>query len=497
MSSSFQLIKFHSVYKSYGPKAVLTNCNLVISRGQKLALIGENGCGKTTLAKLAMGLERADSGDIAVSGRIGYLPQETSDQGETVGAYLMQAQGHLAKMAVRLRELEEQQAWEEWDELHHLFVEAGGYEAAQRSERCLSALGLDQLSLERPLKSLSGGELRRVTLAALLLHEHDFLILDEPTNHLDQKALNWLEDYLRKYSGAVLLISHHRDFLNRVADGILELTSETKYYSGNYDDYLVHKKKEFEQALSQYERMKEDKEELQSLIKEQTFSPRKVGALKDRNKMAYDHRGERHLQAKKRIISQAKARLEAIELSNPMPKGYTGIIFRPKPVEFALHLNGERLKAGDRLILSGPNGSGKSTLLRQLAKEYSTLAGYLPQEAELEDLDLNLLEYLAKRFPLPEHELRSRLHRLGLIEPQLIRKKVGMLNLGQKRRLQLLEIMLSGANLLLLDEPTNHLAPKIIDELEEALIHFPGIVIAATHDARFARKVGNRFFQGR
>ncbi|HXF28413.1 MAG TPA: ABC-F family ATP-binding cassette domain-containing protein [Chlamydiales bacterium] len=441
-----QLIALQSVSKSFGPKTPLANVSLTISRGEKLVLIGENGCGKSTLARLLVGRQTADEGRVIVTEgvSIGYLAQD------------------------------------------------GGFHEADSLMSC--------------------GEKQQKALLQLFQEKPDLIVLDEPTNHLDDEALQWLEETLRQYRGAVVLISHDRYFLNRVADGILELCPQKhtlKYYSGNYDTFLATKQRELADEIRAYEAKKEEIASLKKEIKAHTFSSKKPAPAKDRNIMAYDRRGEKHMKGKAHIISQAKARLEELEedeLEHPLPKGYRAISFDPEPlnVAFAFHFEKGHFSASirphERIVIKGPNGCGKSTFLRLLLSkkappggklEWSSRAhiGYLDQEGVLEDEALQVIEYIQKRVDLPLHEIRSRLHQMRLIEETALHHRVGSLSLGQKRRLQLLELMFSKANVLVLDEPTNHLSPQLIDELEDALCAFPGVVIAATHDRRFIQKV--------
>jgi len=542
--SSYQIIKFYSVSKSFGPKTVLSDLSFSISRGERVALIGENGSGKTTLAKMAAGLELPDHGEVRFTDNcaIGYLPQYLDLEGKrnlTLGEWVLESQGNLAKISKRLRELENQMAntsdqqilqsaTTEWDTLHAEFMANDGYTLLDRSEEYLAALGLGHVELDRPIATLSGGESRRAALATLLLQNPDLIILDEPTNHLDQDVLEWLEDFLRQYRGAVLLISHDRSFLNRVANGIFELSSTTHqlhYYEGNYDTYIETKKKELLDQADEYQKQKEEITSLKRFLKKKTFTPTKVADPKDGNKMAYDRRGERNANSKRKEIARAKMDLESLEknkLENPIPKDYTGIIFHPKSLDSQYALRLEEVKVtvedrklienlsvtlspGERIILQGPNGCGKTTLLKLLANrqqpdfgsiEYASQIqiGYLSQEPEFDDPSMTILEYLQSKYSLAEHALRNQLHQIDLIRGEYVKQLIETLSLGQKRRLQLLDLMLSEANVLLLDEPTNHLAPDVIDQLEEVLLLFPGAVLAVTHDRRFAEKVGTRHY---
>lgn len=490
---TFSLLSFHSLSISFGPNKVLSRLDLSVSRGEKLALIGENGSGKTTLARLAIGELKPDDGVLSKPSdlRIGYLSQNPpQDLSLTLEEFLL---GDLLLLQKSLGELEKNlpEKLSEWETLHEAFEKKGGYQAEEKISKCLLALELDNIPLTRTLSTLSGGELRRAQLACLLLKPYDLLILDEPTNHLDQKAILWLEDYLKAFTGGVILISHDRSFINNFANGLLELHEGVlRYYSGNYESYLADKKKELQDKLKAFQEQKEEIKELNSFIKEQSFSSKKPSPAKDRNIMAYDRRGERNTNSKRKKIHQAKSRLEdIIPMDNPLPKYYTGIVFHPTPLSGKLPFD---MKPGDKIILLGSNGSGKTTLLRHLLTfpfPPSAIIGYLPQEIHFEDDTLTPLAYLQSHFSLPEHELRSRLRRIDLFEDRLIHQPISTLSLGQKRRLQLLQLMLTNANVLLLDEPTNHLAPALIEELEDALKNFPGLVIAATHDRRFIEKM--------
>ena len=524
--SSFQLLKFHSISKFFGPKQVLCDVDLTISRGQRIALIGENGSGKSTLARIAVQELNPDAGSVSSACEMGYLCQETPCSSETpIRDYLMEAYGNLHTLSSRLRQLEEEISChstpallDEWEAVHEEFLAKGGYEIASQKEKVLAALGLSEVEEDRTMGSLSGGERRRVQLAAFLLARPDLLILDEPTNHLDTDAVEWLEGYLQSYSGALLLITHDRTFLNRVATGVYELSEGTlRYYEGNYESYRKQKEAEERHALESYRRQVEEVSTLKKKVKEQTYASSSPGACRDQNKMAYDRRGEKHVKSKRKKILQMRSRLEELaqdSLENPVPKRYQGMVFHSEPLlsDYAIRLENVShpplikeistvLRKGDRIILKGPNGCGKSTLLRALAEQgqlsrgtivYSPqiIMGYLPQESSLIEGSESVLEYLSGRLSISEDYLGRKLHQIGLLKGREIGIQVSRLSMGQRRRLQLLELMLTGVNVLLLDEPTNHLAPLVVEELEEALMAFPGAILAATHDRSFADHVG-------
>ena len=533
--SSCQLIKLDAIHKSFGVKQIFNHLSLVINRGQRIALIGENGCGKTTLARLILGIETPDKGTISRSQdmSIGYLDQNTDSSSLSVQQYLLEAQGSLLSLKKQLELLEESLAHEvdsikitklteEWDNLHNRFMDRGGYASEEKVSQCIQLMNISHIPKEQLFSQLSGGEQRRVQMAALLIKNPDLLVLDEPTNHLDVETIEKIEDYLNQYGGALLIISHDRQFLNKIANCIFELTPEELFiYQGNYDDYKLEKTKRLSEALQIFEKQKTEISDLKRQLKMQIHNARGPKTAKDRNIMAYDHRGERNMTSRARVRNRLKTKLEEKEeekLEHPIPKYYTGIVFHPKPLnsylgfsmEYVQINKGDRVllsglshdvRPGSRIILSGPNGCGKTTLIKHLVHRlrpakgkiaYSPEAviGYLPQDELLGHDEETLLYYLGSKYPMPEYELRSRLCRMHLIDQNFILQRVDQLSLGQKRKLQLLDLMFSEANFMLLDEPTNHLAPDLIDDLEDALIEFSGVVVIATHDRRFAEKVG-------
>src|SRR5581483_9139743 len=307
----------------------------------------------------------------------------------------------------------ENELLQKWNACHDELEKQGGYSYEHLFSSVLHGLHLEHLDLRKLYNILSGGEKRRVALAALLLSSFDLLILDEPTNHLDSDSISWLEEYLCKFSHAVIVISHDRMFINGVANQVVELSSETHKlhcFHGNYDSFLLEKKMAVERSVKAYEEKKEEIQKIKEFLKAKTFSQKKPKPAKDQNKMAYDYRGEHHIQGVKRTINQAKSKLEELEkepLVHPRPKAYKGIFFEPKELssntaielidiskgclfkEVSLFLN-----KGDRVVLTGANGSGKTTLLKMImgtekedsgtiTRAKACLIGFLDQELEL------------------------------------------------------------------------------------------------------------------
>lgn len=536
---SRQLIKLKDVKKGFGAQTLLDGIFLTISQGDRMALIGENGSGKTTLAKVILDREPLDSGSIERKPniRIGYLPQDTSyltEQNCSMKDYLLNALGDLAEIREGLRGLEQEFAYsspnqeklDEWNELHEKWEKRGGYTFDSLYSQVMSGLGLTYLDPQQKVSHLSGGEKIRLVLAGLLLSAPDFLVLDEPTNHLDAPALEWLENYLKNFSGAFLCISHDRQFLNRSINQILELSIEThqlKVYGGNYDFYLKEREAEKKRQLNAFKEQQEEIRNLKQLIKAKTSSSAKAKAATDNNKMAYDRRGEKHLKSVKRSVDQAKLRLSDIDeatLNHPIPKAMRGIAFHPQESHAHLVMDIQKVSKsyegrvvlkeisgeiyqGDRVVIQGSNGCGKTTFLKiilgmiqpdsGIVKVASgCILGYLEQTITLLPLDQTPIEWLKHQFSLSETEVRSELHQTGLISEKSIQRKIGELSLGQKNKLSILALMLSKANVLVLDEPTNHLDLGTLEELEEALVKFEGTVIAVSHDRWFSEKIATK-----
>lgn len=542
---SYQLIKLADASKSFGPQSIFENISFIINKGNRVALIGENGSGKTTLAKIILGLEPLDEGSIEISPsiEIGYLPQEMdfeNSKAVTVQDYLLEAQNQLKSRIERKREIEEELSKElspemqnslmqEWNDCHDAIERRGGYAWEHRMDEVLEGLGLTHMGAAFPLSRLSGGQKTRVGLAGLLLSNPDVLILDEPTNHLDLSSLEWLEKYLLNYSGALLLISHDRLFINRIVNRIVELSRHTRQlslYGGNYDFFLEEKKKALERTLKEYEERKEEIQSLKQLISAKTFAKPKQRAPSDRNIMAYDRRGERHMQSESRSIQQAKLKLEKLQrepLNHPIPKSYKGIRFQPDELrsdhaiefqniskqypELCLFKDAEgSLSHGERVVLMGPNGSGKSTFLKILMGLISlddgevkiapnARVGYLDQELSTFERQASPVEIFGKAFGLSEADLRSELHKAGLLFDGAFDRKICELSLGQRKKLQILHLMLSRCNVLLLDEPSNHLDMATMDNFEEALKLFNGAVLAVTHDRWFIERIATQIWR--
>jgi len=536
------LLSVLRISKFYGPEQVLKDISFQINTNQRVGLVGENGVGKSTLLKIVAGEIEADAGEIAIPGNIdiGYLPQAVSTlPGKTIEALIYEAQNHLRQLETRMKNLEELMSASDCDQLDEILAEygnvteaferRGGYNIDYKIDIVLQGLKLNHISKKRDIDTLSGGEKERVGLAALLLRSPDLLLLDEPTNHLDFATLKWLEIYIQSHHGALLVVSHDRQFLNRTVGTILEIVEhsrEIKQYTGNYDAYLAEKERERARWEEDYQNQQEAIKELKRAIRGQSTRVGHNRAASDPDKFAHKFFGERVQQRVSANIRTVKEKLQRIQ-ENPVPRPPDPMRINPEfsprvlegkvplivsgvcksfgkqnilnNVSFTLDIN-------SRVVLLGPNGTGKSTLLKIIAGlqkpdaggvtiSPSVKIGYLDQEQEALDLDKTLFEVYKTGLTGHEEDIKAMLFRYGLFVYADIHKQVKNLSIGQRRKLQIARLIAEQVNFLLLDEPTNHVSFDILEEFERALLHFPGPVLAVSHDRRFIEGFANQVWE--
>jgi len=530
---SMEILRVEGLAKAFGAKQILQGIHLTLNRGERAALVGENGIGKTTLLRLLVGQAQPDSGSLRLGRgvQIGYLPQEVNaEAGLSVGRFLL---GELDALQNALRQLESQldanapaDLLQRYGDLQDAFQRGGGYEIEQRMGLVLGGLGVDYLLPSHPFDTLSGGEKTRVALAGLLLREPDLLLLDEPTNHLDHTALAWLEDYLIGYPQAVLMVSHDRHFINRVCSRILELThAELRAYTGDYEAYLAQRDQQYQAALATYQTQREEQRRLRQLAHAQnTALHKKAPPPKDNDKTQYKFKGVRATNAIARDLRDAKQRLATLEAApqqHPARLWHIHYDFDPLPLNSHEPLRLENLhksydgrvvlagaaavlRRGERVALVAPNGGGKTTLLRiimgltppdsgAVVTMPGVRLGYLDQLQETLHLGLPVLDAFRQAASGSDQELLTQLHRGGLFTGDRIEAlRVGQLSVGQRRKLALATLIAARANLLLLDEPTNHLDLPSLEALEAGLRGFAGALIAATHDRWFIEHVATQ-----
>lgn len=520
------LIQFSHLFKSFGAISLFEDVSLGINEGELFALIGENGAGKTTLLQILLGESRPDGGDFSRAAGLstGFLPQEIilSDPSISMREFIEGSSlSDLEKeMAICL---EDSNRLTEWAELQEKYEALGGYRRIP-IEPMLHGLKLEVDLLDLSMSRLSSGQRVRAALAKALTANPDLLLLDEPTNHLDQEMIEWLEATLKQRSGACVIVSHDRKFLNAVCNRLVEVKNgKLTSYGGSYDFYLAEQERILERQIKAYQTQEEERAILKQKIKATTFSKGKSPLPKDRNIMAYDKRGEKHQKSLQHKLKAMKALLNEIEaalLPHPKPKSITGFRFAETTLTSSMAIELEHAKKsygnkvlfsnfsknickGDRIVVTGPNGCGKTTLLKAIAGlipldagflrcAASTKISFLDQEVELLPMSQTPLQYFENRFHLSEEDLRRELHRAALGGADLLRRPMSTLSTGQRKRMMLLSLLLEKPNILLLDEPTNHLDFITLEVFEKALLEFKGAIVAVSHDATFIEKIATQ-----
>jgi len=499
------------VTKHWGGAPVLNGASVDIRENERIGLVGPNGCGKTTLLKLLAGEDVPDGGAIhwKKGVRVSLLAQIPDFGDRTAGEALAEAFEALSAMRARLGELERdmadpaksERAMKAYGPLLDAFGAKGGYEMEAALSRVANGLGIAEL-LNRPFRSLSGGERTKVGLGRILLLKPDLLLLDEPTNHLDLRAAEWLESYLRDYDGAVLVVSHDRYFLNRVANRIVDLEGgEAESYPGNYSAFVVEKER---RLLAEFQAFQEQQKKIKKM--EEAIKRLRAWAQQADNPGLFK-RAAAMQKALDRIerLDKPVAERKRMELSFEMDErsGKDVVV-----MEGVGHAYGGRklFEAVDLLLrfresaaIVGDNGSGKSTLLRMVAERLTptegrvklgsgVAIGYLAQHDLFPDEERTVLDAFRDAAEVEEGEAR-RLLAGFLFYGAGVFRKVKSLSGGEKMRLRLAQLMHRDLNLLVLDEPTNHLDIDSREALEETLAKFQGTVLCVSHDRYFLNKL--------
>jgi len=511
------VLSVSNIGKSYGANTVIENISFSINSGDKLGIVGVNGAGKTTLFKIITNELDSDQGSLTIAQDIslGYLsqlndlnPENTLEEELLLTfAHIIELEEKIANLSIKMascsgRELE--QAMAEYERLNFLFEAQNGYEYKSRVRGVISGLGFSG-EADKKTKIMSGGQKTRIALGKLLLSAPDILLLDEPTNHLDIDSIKWLEDFIRNYQKSVIIISHDRYFLDKTITKVLEIENKhASLYHGNYSFYSNEKALLRQSALKRYlDQQKIIKKQEESIRLLKSFNREKQvkraeSKEKQLNKLERFERPET-LPDKIRINLELKTEsgndvlfAENISKSFGDKKLFEGLSFE--------------IKKGDKIALIGPNGIGKTTLFKiilellesdsgKITFGHRVKTGYYDQGQQELSEDKTILEEISDAYPkLTTGEIRNTLAAFVFTGDDVF-KKISTLSGGEKGRVSLAKIMLSGANFLLLDEPTNHLDIYSKEILEDALSAFPGTIMFISHDRYFINRIADKIFE--
>ena len=512
------LLNVSHIYKSYGEDNIIKDATFTVDEGSKVAIVGNNGTGKSTLLKIIIGEIAADDGEVTLKkdATMGYLAQYQEDAfSSNILNTVLSAREDLLSMEKRLSEMEAKMSsvdnsemakfMDDYHKLQHQFDLKGGYTFRSEAIGILKGLGFEQEDFEKSMNELSGGQKTRVSLGRLLASSPDLLLLDEPINHLDLKSIMWLEGYLSSYKGAVIIVAHDRYFLDKIADHVVDLSyGRTSVYTGNYtaftqqkEIYMLTYERSYEKQQKEIEHQKAVIDKLQSFNREKSIK-RAESRKKLLDKMDVMDAPDKDMPKMRLTLEIEKESGKDVLDFSHVTKSYDDkIIFTD--LSFEVH-------KGDRIAILGDNGTGKTTILKcingltdfesgEIRFGANVTVGYYDQEQQGLTESNTIFSELHDAYPfLTETKVRNTLAAFMFTEDDVF-KRISDLSGGERGRVSLAKLMLSKSNLLILDEPTNHLDMDSKQMLEEALNEYDGTLLYVSHDRYFVNRTANTLLE--
>lgn len=511
------LLQANQIARYFGADTLFENIHLEVASKARIGLVGRNGAGKSTLLKIIANIEAPDAGQVIKNKQasLGYLAQDTGlDSNETIWNEMLKAFESVRQMENRMREVEVAigetpesdsryaSLLKEYDQLQHDFNDQNGYGYENEIRSVLHGFKFDESFYDKEISTLSGGQKTRLALARMLLVKPDILILDEPTNHLDIETLAWLEDYLQGYSGALLIVSHDRYFLDRVVNEIYEISRhKIRYYTGNYSRYLDLKAAQLASDWKAYEKQQVEIEKLEDFVARNlvraSTTKRAQSRRKTLEKMDRLDRPDGKEKSAKFMFDIDKVSGNVVLQVEEAAIGYEETLSEPIDLD---------IRREDAIALVGPNGIGKSTLLKSLIGQLpfikgqphfgtNVTVGYYDQgQADLHGNKTILAELWDEHPTTPEKDIRNVLGGF-LFSGEDVEKTIPLLSGGEKARVALAKLSMNKENFLILDEPTNHLDIDNKEVLENALIDYQGTLLFVSHDRYFINRIANKVIE--